>query len=126
MSVFFRSRPTRMEPEEVVRRLADVLPEPVAVVLDAGAPVVRWHDGIAPSVVAEAVGGVVNWPVVSPGARTTDGPVVVLDRSLSDAALAVAVVRYAGSHVRPYTSTDERAVADLAGLLDVEGPAASG
>jgi hypothetical protein len=78
--------------------------------------------------VAELAGGLVNWEVR--GARTPPeregAPAVLLDRSLSDAALAVAVVRFAGSHPRPYDSARPEAVADLGQLLDVDGPARSG
>jgi hypothetical protein len=133
MSVFFRSRPTRVEPEDLRRRLQAALDErwPDAsfeVGLDEGNPVIAWHDGPAPSAVTEVVGGLVNWEVR--GVRTAPerpgAPAVLLDRSLSDAALAVAVVRFAGSHPRPYDSSRPAAVEDLGGLLDVDDPARSG
>jgi hypothetical protein len=133
MSVFFRPRPTRVEPEELCRRLRTALGErwPDAsfeVRLDEGNPVVAWHDGPAPTAVAELVGGLVNWEVR--GARTPPerpgATAVLLDRSLSDAALAVAVVRYAGSHPRPYDSDRPQAVEDLGHLLDVDDPGRSG
>ena len=133
MSVFFRSRPTRVEPEDLRRRLQAALDErwpeaSFAVRLEGRDPVVTWHDGSAPSAVTELVGGLVNWEVR--GARTPPerpgAPAVLLDRSLSDAALAVAVVRFAGSHPRPYDSERPQAVEDLAQLLDVDDPARSG
>ncbi len=125
VSVFFRSRPSRMEPAEVVARLADALPTDVEAVLDGGRATARWHDGAAPSAVAEAVAAIVNWPV-STVTGGTDERVVVLDRSLSDGALAVAVVRFAASHPLPYDSGSEKAVAVLAALLDTDDPAISG
>jgi len=133
MSVFFRPRPTRVEPEDLRRRLQAALDErwPDAafeVVLDGGNPVVAWHDGPAPSAVAGVASGLVNWEVR--GARTPPerpgAPAVLLDRSLSAAALAVAVVRFAGSHPRPYDSARPEAVEDLGHLLDVDDPGRSG
>ena len=50
----------------------------------------------------------------------------MLDRSLSDRALAVAVVRYRASNVRPYHSGSEKAVAALTELLEVDDPGRSG
>ena len=131
--MFFRSRPTRIDPEDLRRRLIAALAErwPGAafdVRLDGEGPVVAWHDGPAPSAVTEVVAGLVNWevrglhvPPARPGA-----PAVLLDRTLSDAALAVAVVRFAGSNPRPYDSANPKAVATLGLLLDQDDPAASG
>jgi len=132
MSVFFRPRPTKVEPEELRRRLsaalADELPGAVVEVrTDGTTAVLSWDDGPATSAVAGVVAGVVNWEVraaSAPAARP--GPAVLLERRLSDAALAVAVVRYAGSNVRPYSSEDPRAVERLGLLLDEDEPATSG
>jgi len=133
VSVFFRSRPTRIDPEDLRRRLAAALADrwpgsPFDVRLDEDGPVVAWHDGPAPSAVTEVVAGLVNWevrgrhvPPERPGA-----PAVLLDRELSDAALAVAVVRFAGSNPRPYDSDNPRAVETLGRLLDADDPASSG
>ena len=133
MSVFFRSRPTRIDPDDLRRQLAAALagrwPEATFDVrLDGRTPVIAWHDGPAATSVTELVGGLVNWevrgirvPPERPGA-----PAVLLDRSLSDAALAVAVVRFAGSNVRPYDSGTPKAVETLASLLDEDDPARSG
>ena len=133
MSVFFRSRPTRVDPDDLRRRLAAALAErwPAAdfeVRLDGVTPIVAWHDGPAPSAVTEVVGGLVNWEVRGVGlpAGRPGAPAVLLDRGLSDAALAVAVVRFAGSGPRPYDSSSPRAVERLVGLLDEDEPATSG
>ena len=133
MSVFFRSRPTRIDPEDLRRQLAAALAArwPGAafdVGLDGGSPVVSWHDGPAPSAVTEVVGGLVNWEVRGVGvpAERAGAPAVLLDRRLSDAALAVAVVRFAGSNPRPYDSENPKAVATLGLLLDEDDPATSG
>jgi hypothetical protein len=63
----------------------------------------------------------VHVPPERPGA-----PAVLLDRELSDAALAVAVVRFAGSNPRPYDSGNPKAVETLGRLLDEDDPARSG
>ncbi len=133
MSVFFRPRPTRVEPEDLRRRLLAALAERWAdggfeVRLDDGTPVVAWHDGPAAGSVAEVVSGLVNWEVrgVSVPPERQAAPAVLLDRSLSDAALAVAVVRFAGSNVRPYDSATPKAVETLGRLLDEDDPATSG
>ena len=122
-----------MDPEDLVRRLAAALGErwPGAtfdVRLDAGTPVVAWHDGPAPSSVTDVVGGLVNWEVrgVAVPPQRPGAPAVLLDRTLSDAALAVAVVRFAGSNPRPYDSANPKAVETLGRLLDEDDPAASG
>ena len=133
MSVFFRSRPTRIDPEDLRRQLAAALAEqwPGAgfeVRLDDGTPIVAWDDGPAPSAVTGVVAGLVNWEVRGIGvpAERPGAPAVLLERTLSDAALAVAVVRFAGSGPRPYDSSSPRAVERLGGLLDEDDPATSG
>ena len=133
MSVFFRSRPTRIDPEDLRRRLAAALAErwpadAFDVRLDEGTPVVAWHDGPAATSVAAVVAELVNWEVrgVAVPPERPGAPAVLLDRTLSDGALAVAVVRFAGSNVRPYSSEDPRAVERLGLLLDEDDPARSG
>jgi hypothetical protein len=133
MSVFFRPRPTRVEPEDLRRRLLAALAERwpdggFEVRLDDGTPVVAWHDGPAAGSVAGVVAGLVNWEVrgVAMAPERPGAPAVLLDRSLSDAALAVAVVRFAGSNVRPYDSANPKAVETLGRLLDEDDPATSG
>ncbi len=133
MSVFFRSRPTRVDPEDLRRRLLAALAErwPEAgadVRLDDGTPVVAWHDGPAAAAVAEVVAGLVNWEVRGAGVppERPGAPAVLLDRTLSDAALAVAVVRYAASNPRPYDSANPKAVETLGRLLEEDDPATSG
>lgn len=134
-SVFFRKqdKPTPMDPAELVRRLTEELTAAfqkaaIEVVDGSHAPALRWCDGPAPSAVASVVGTIVNWQVVAVDATQAPsrGPVVLLDRYYSAAALAVAVVRFRGSHVRPYSSADPGAVEGLAELLDIDDPGRSG
>ena len=133
VSVFFRSRPTRVDPEDLRRRLAAAVAErwpgaDVEVHLDGGTPVIGWHDGPAATSMTALVAELVNWEVrgvAVPPARP-GAPAVLLDRTLSDGALAVAVVRFAGSNVRPYDSGDPKAVETLGRLLDEDDPATSG
>jgi len=132
-NVFFRPRPTKLGPDEASRRLESALAAAfpsagIEVHLDNGTPVVAWHDGPAGARVAGVIGSVVNWEVRTrgPAATRAGGPAVVLDRSFSASALAVAVIRHQASHVRPYASTDEGAVAGLSALLEVDDPAVSG
>jgi hypothetical protein len=132
-NVFLRSKPTRVAPAALAARLATVLGEAhggTAFDLGAGDAdvTVRWEDGPAAATVADVAGTLVNWEVrtlAAPPARA-GASAVVLDRRFSPQALAVAVVRYQASNVRPYDSTDERAVATLVGLLEVDDPASSG
>ena len=133
-NVFFRSKPSRIPPEEVRERLAAALAEALVGVTidvsvdDSGAVVARWDDGPAAGTVADVVAGVVNWEVRTTGAPAgkEGAPAVVLARALSDRALAVAVVRYRASSVRPYDSGSDKAVAALTELLEVDDPARSG
>jgi hypothetical protein len=133
VSVFFRSRPTRIDPDDLRRQLAAALAErwpdaAFAVRLDGDTPVIAWHDGPAPTSVTEVVAGLVNWEVrgVRVPPERPGAPAVLLDRTLSDAALAVAVVRFAGSNPRPYDSANPKAVETLGHLLDEDDPATSG
>ena len=133
-NVFFRTRPTRVEPgvlrERLVTALASALPgAQVDVEVGAGDEVVlRWLDGPAAAAVADVVGDVVNWEVRSVGAPATKpgAPAVLLARRFSPLALAVAVVRFQASNVRPYDSTSPTAVERLTALLEEDDPARSG
>ncbi len=133
-NVFFRSKPTRIAPGELRDRLAAALATELGgasfdvAVGDATSVVVRWDDGPAAGTVADVVAGVVNWEVRTPGAPAArDGaPAVLLARTFSDRALAVAVVRYRASNVRPYASGSEKAATGLTALLEVNAPARSG
>ena len=96
---------------------------------------VRWHDGPAEASVAEAVGELPGWRFAValeghgaagvPGDDDRRSP-IWLRRSFSDEALAVAVVRFQASAVRPYDSSREGSEARLRDLLDVDDPARSG
>ena len=132
-NVFFRSKPMRVAPSELAERLAAALEAElpgagIDVAAAGGDVALSWEDGPAAGTVADVVAGVVNWEVRTPAAAPTKAgaPSVVLDRRFSDRALAVAVVRYQASHVRPYHSSGEGAVAGLVALLEVEDPARSG
>jgi hypothetical protein len=130
-NVSFRSKPSRVPPAELRERLAAALAATpgtacVEVAVGEGRQVVlRWVDGPAAGTVADLVATVVNWEVRTVGAPPSKPgvPSVVLARAFSDAALAVAVVRYQASNVRPYASSSERAVATLGELLEVDDPA---
>lgn len=133
-NVFFRSRPSRMRPEDVRDRLSAALAARLpaatidASVDEAGSVVLTWADGPAAGAVADVVGHVVSWEVRTLGAPPgkEGAPAVLLARALSERALAVAVVRFRASNVRPYDSTSDRAVAGLTALLEVDDPARSG
>ena len=108
---------------------------PAAAVTVDDEPSVRWHDGPAEASVAEAVGELPGWrfavALAGPdGAGAPDGDdrrsPIWLRRTFSDEALAVAVVRFQASGVRPFDSTREGAEARLRDLLDVDDPATSG
>ena len=131
--MFFRQRPTKLAPDEAGRRLEEAIGAAfpsagIGVRLDDGVPVVVWCDGPSGSRVADVIGSVVNWEVRSRGLRAgrPGAPAVLLDRSFSAPALAVAVIRHQASHVRPFASTDEGAVASLTALLETDDPGQSG
>lgn len=97
-------------------------------------PSVTWHDGPAEATVAGVVGELPGWRLVV-ALDATDAAAVAaedrrqplwLRRTFSDEALAVAVIRYQASSVRPYDSAREGAEAVLRDLLDVDDPARSG
>lgn len=126
-NVFFRQRPTKLTPAEAAERLAAVVGDGVSVSVEGGDVVLAWEDGPSASTVAGRVADVVNWEVrgrAQPPERP--GPAVLVARTFTPAALAVAVVRFQGSSVRPYDSCDPAAVAKLSGLLDIDEPARCG
>jgi len=95
---------------------------------------VTWHDGPAEATVAGVVGELPGWRLVV-ALEATDAAAVAaedrrqplwLRRTFSDEALAVAVIRFQASSVRPYDSAREGAEAVLRDLLDVDDPARSG
>lgn len=97
-------------------------------------PSVSWHDGPAEATVAAAVGELPGWRLVV-ALDATDAAAVAaedrrqplwLRRTFSDEALAVAVIRFQASSVRPYDSSRDGAEAALRDLLDVDEPARSG
>lgn len=98
-------------------------------------PSIGWHDGPAEASVAEAVGELPGWRFAvdleggdGDGATGDDDrrSPIWLRRTFSDEALAIAVVRFQASAVRPYDSTRDGAESRLRDLLDVDDPAVSG
>src|SRR3712207_1602118 len=125
--VFFRSRPTKLPPDEAAARIAEALGGAVDATVEGADVVLSWRDGPAASTVAAAVAPIVNWEVRGRSqSPTRPGPAVLVARTFSPEALALAVVRYRGSSVRPYDSTDAAAVTKLSGLLEIDEPARSG
>lgn len=133
-NVFFRSKPTRIEPGELADRLAAELDAAlpgsgIEAAVGTGAEVVlSWEDGPSATAVADVVAGVANWEVrsIAAPAAKHGAPAVLLARRFSPLALAVAVVRYQASNVRPYDSTSATALERLTALLEVGDPARSG
>jgi hypothetical protein len=126
-NVFFRQRPTKLPAAEAAARIADALGGRVEATVHGDDVVLSWRDGPAAATVGDAVAPIVNWEVrgrSQPPERP--GPGVLVARTFSPEALAVAVVRYRGSSVRPYDSSDPAAVAKLSGLLEIDDPARSG
>lgn len=102
---------------------------------DRATVVVSWHDGPAPTSVAGAIGDVPGWELapVAPGdgrpweePDAAAGPTVWLDRSLSERALATAVVRFQASTGRPYSSGAARDRQPFLLICDADDPARSG
>jgi len=97
---------------------------------DTEPPSVRWTDGPGPGTVAAAVGDLPGWTLVEgPSAPelSTGGPVLHLDRTMSDAALAVCLVRFYASRGRHWRSTEGSAhQAAWRALIGADDPARSG
>jgi len=93
-------------------------------------PSVRWTDGPGPSTVTAALGDLPGWTLVEGPAASdlsTGGPVLHLDRTLSDAALAVCLVRFYASRGRHWHSTEGPAHRDAwRALTAADDPARSG
>lgn len=132
-NVFLRSKPTRIDPGDLAHRLLAALAErhpgtSFQVQPRDGEVTVGWEDGPAVATMTEVVAPLANWEVrtaAAPPARA-GAPAVIVQRRFSDRALAVAVIRYQGSNVRPYDSAVEPAVTALVSLLEVDEPARSG
>lgn len=92
---------------------------------------VTWADGPSFSTVAAAVGNppgwmLAFWPEFLPPPEPPQGHAATLlrlRRSFSDAALAVAVVRFAASNVRPFDAANPAHHAPMTAILDVDDPA---
>lgn len=75
-------------------------------------PVAAWTDGPGPETVAAAIGPPAGWTLVAgpPGGDVAAaGPVLHLDRTLSDPAVAVCLVRFYASRGRHWHSDDSPA-----------------
>lgn len=92
-------------------------------------PELSWTDGPSFTSVSAALASppgwtIAFWPDVLPPPQAPDKrPMLLLHRFFSDAALAVAVTRFAGSHVRPFDSANPAHHAGLTAILDVDDPA---
>lgn len=102
----------------------------IAVAGSTEQPAVRWTDGPAGETVAEAIGDLPGWTLVAgaPGGDVSvAGPVLSVDRVLSDEALAVAVVRFYASQGRHWSSGEGAAgQAVWRALTEVDEPTRSG
>jgi hypothetical protein len=93
--------------------------------------VVSWHEGPAEGSVAAVMGDVPGWAcestMLGPDPNAASGVRVVrFERSFSDAALALAVVRYQASGVRPFERARPGAVERLWAILEEDDPSSSG
>jgi len=93
-------------------------------------PCVGWTDGPGTATVTGSVGDLPGWTLVE-GAPASDlstgGPVVHLDRTLSDAALAVCLVRFYASRGRHWRSSEGPTHQDAwRALVGADDPARSG
>jgi hypothetical protein len=94
-------------------------------------PLVTWFEGPAEGSVAAVMGDVPGWAcestMLGPDPDAPSGMRVVrFDRSFSDAALALAVVRYQASGVRPFERARPGAVERLWAILEEDEPSSSG
>lgn len=95
---------------------------------------VSWTDGPSFSTVSAAIGSppgwtVASWPDFLPPPEPAPGrpsPLLLLRRRFGDDALAVAVVRFAASNVRPFDSTNAAHHAPMTAIVDVDDPANCG
>jgi hypothetical protein len=99
--------------------------------LSESEPLVSWHEGPAEGTVAAVMGEVPGWAcestMLGPDPDAASGVRVVrFERSFSDAALALAVVRYQASGVRPYERARAGAVERLWAILEEDDPSSSG
>lgn len=93
------------------------------------AVLVGWRDGPSRRAVEAVVTGCPGYVLASepaPRLGRRKGTRVALERTFSEAALAVAVVRFAAAHPRPYDGRVPDHRADLADLLEHDDPASSG
>lgn len=92
-------------------------------------PMLTWTDGPSSSSISAALASpsgwtVVFWPDVLPAPTAPDRrPLLLLHRRFSEAALALAVCRFAGSNTRPFDSANPAHHAPMTAILDVDDPA---
>jgi len=132
---WLRSRPERPAWPDLRARLLAVAAEqfPATAFAVSGADddaVVRWTDGPGPDTLVGALGDLPDWILVA-GAPADDidpsAPVLHLDRTLSDPALAVAIVRFYASQGRHWSSSEGAVGRDAwRTLTGIDDPAPSG
>ncbi|MFI5042544.1 MAG: hypothetical protein ACHQNA_11980 [Acidimicrobiales bacterium] len=132
---WLRSRPERPSWLAVRERFAALAPEHFAPTrFEIGGPLdqpsIAWLDGPGPDRVAEALGDLPGWTLIagpSGGDIGGDELVLALDRRLSDAALAIAVVRFYASQGRHWHSRARPADQGIwRALTGIDDPAKSG
>lgn len=93
-------------------------------------PAVSWTDGPAGETFVDAVGDLPGWTLMAgdPGGDVSvPSPVLFVRRDLSDAALAVAVVRFYGAQGRHWSSTEGTAGREAwRAVTQIDDPARSG
>jgi hypothetical protein len=94
-------------------------------------PRIAWHLGPPERAVAATIGDVPGWTLVSAlGGPDPDAPpsgaVLLLERTVSQRALAGAVVRYRAANPRPYDASSPSARRRLWAILDEDDPERSG
>jgi hypothetical protein len=127
---FLRTKPSWADRRDDIDRLLETAfpATPFAVSAADEAPRIAWSDGPAEGTVSTALGDAVGWVVRSAalGAEPAPGSSTLwLQRTLSVRALAVGVVRFQASGVRPYDGADAKARERLWAILEEDDPATS-
>ncbi|GAC1594810.1 MAG: hypothetical protein NVS3B21_17200 [Acidimicrobiales bacterium] len=131
---WLRSRPDPPSWAEVREALQDAaMRYPDATFEIAGpdaVPAVSWTDGPAGETFVDAVGDLPGWTLRAGdpgGAVSVPGPVLYVRRDLSDAALAVAVIRFYGAQGRHWSSSEGTTGREAwRAVTQIDDPARSG